>query len=126
MIKFFSVEAMDKAFRAYIEEVRVEALNALVSASSEMVVAKYRNLPYPMRINGEDVSSIPPVDISLAVQSSVGTDSGMITIDPSMIQEEWSARRYAALVINGNPFASTLRELEAGQIADITGLKIHP
>ncbi len=126
MIKFFSVAEVDAAFRAYVEEVRVEALNSLVSSASEMIVAKYRNLPYPMRINGEDVSSVPPAEISSAVRSSVGTDSGMVAIDPSMIEEEWSARRYAALVVNGNPFASTLRELEAGQIADITGLKIHP
>jgi hypothetical protein len=126
MLRFSSVAEMDAAFRTYIEQVRVESLGALVSAAHASIDSKYRNLPYPLEINGEAVSKVPPIEIAEAVRASVGADSGMVYVDSEQADAYWSARRYAALAPNGNPFAAVLQELQTGRIIEVTGLKTHP
>jgi hypothetical protein len=127
VVAFRSVAELDAAFRLYVESVRAESLASLVQVASDEVEQRYRNLPYPISVAGEEVSSVPPAEIAAAVRASIVGSSGAVYLDPEMMDADWSARRYAALTVNGNPFASVVQELQSGQqIAEITGLKTHP
>lgn len=77
---------------------------------------RYENLPYPIKVNGEDVSKVHPSEIANSLQIvNVGSNQKAIQIVSSNPDVEWSARRYAFLTDgNNNPFSELLLRIDSG------------
>lgn len=82
----------------------------------DFLIFRYERLPYPLKVNGEDVSKVPPSEIAKCLQIvDLGDGRKSIQIVSSNPDIELSARRYAFLTDgNNNPFNDLIQKIDAG------------
>lgn len=83
--------------------------------SLEFLKKRYSEMPYPLKINNEDVSKVHPIEIANSLQIvDLGNGNMDIRIVSSNPDVEWSAKRYAFLTQGNNPFAELRQRFDAG------------
>lgn len=91
------------------------AIRKFLEQCLEYLKLKYQNLPYPVKVNGEDVSKVPPMEIAASLQIvNLANNQLSIEIVSDNPDVEWSAKRYAFLTSNGNPFEQLLQKIDSG------------
>lgn len=76
---------------------------------------RFINLPYPLKINGQDISKVSPIEIANSLKVVIA-ENGTKTIEivSSNPNVEWSARRYAFLTEGNDPFNELRQRIDAG------------
>lgn len=113
--KIENLSEIEKNIQQEIQNNLEFSVKQFLNECLEYLKIKYQNLPYPVKVNGEDVSKVHPSEIAEALQI-VRLENNQMSIEivSNNPDVEWSARRYAFLTTNGNPFDQLIQKIDSG------------
>lgn len=89
--------------------------NYFMERCLDFLKKRFRDLPYPLKVNNEDVSKVHPSEIARCLEIvDTGNGNKIIKIVSSNPDVEWSAKRYAFLTQGNDPFAELRQRIDAG------------